>query len=72
MMQFASWLRRRVKCLLRGHRMTADRIFYPPAKSIVPGYRCTRCSKTQSLLYRWQDLRNDRDEDTETDGGESA
>lgn len=55
MLAFFSWAYRRLQCALRGHRMTSDRIYYAPAKSVTPGYRCTRCEKTQALLYRWQD-----------------
>jgi hypothetical protein len=67
MIAFLSWFFRRLWCSIRGHRMTPDRIYYPPAKSVTPGYRCTRCSKTQALLYRWQEVRNDRSQDTDTE-----
>lgn len=49
-----AWLVRRIWCSIRGHHLVADRIYYPPAKSVTSGYRCTRCSKTQLLLKRWQ------------------
>lgn len=49
-----SWLFRRVRCTVTGHRMRPSRIYHAPAKSIVPGYRCERCGKEQLMLWRWQ------------------
>lgn len=57
MMQIVTWLAKRTACLVAGHRLHADRIYYPPAKSVVSGYRCGRCGKQQIALRRWQEAR---------------
>jgi len=56
MLQASKWAWRRLKCSVYGHRLTADRIYYPPAASVIPGYRCERCGHTQNLAYRWQEV----------------
>lgn len=55
MIAFAKWAAKRAWCFVRGHRMTAGQIYYPPAAAVVSGYHCTRCGKTQLLLRRWQE-----------------
>lgn len=56
MIQGAKWLLRRATCTIRGHRLRPKRIYYGPAASVVPGYRCGRCGHTQLLAYRWQEV----------------
>ena len=64
-----SWIARRLRCTLFGHRMRPARIYYPPAKSIVSGYRCDRCGHEQMVLWRWQKpVRDDSDDDEDDDG----
>lgn len=55
MIQASKWALGRLKCTVYGHRLVSDRIYYAPAASVIPGYRCERCGRTQNLLYRWQE-----------------
>ncbi|WP_169051798.1 hypothetical protein [Halorhabdus amylolytica] len=57
MLQIARWLGRRAKCAVVGHRLTGARVFRHG--TIMPGYECERCGKTQSLAYRWQEVETD-------------
>lgn len=62
MRQFGRWLYKRLVCLVHGHRMERTTIFSPSAKAVIPGFRCTRCEKTQAMLLRWQVLEPERGE----------
>jgi len=59
MISFLRWVGRRLKCTVYGHRFKAQRIYYPPAKSVQPGFCCERCAKTQTVLRRWDEVVDD-------------
>lgn len=58
-MPFMSWILKRVWCAIRGHRMQSARVYHTPAKSVVPGFACSRCGHTQQLLRRWQETHSE-------------
>lgn len=63
MKEILLWAVRRLTCTLTGHRMAAERIYHPQAKSFMPGFRCERCGHEQPMLWRWQSVRNDDEND---------
>jgi hypothetical protein len=63
MYNMISWVLDRLKCTFKGHQMRSQRIFYGPAKSTIPGYRCKRCGRDQLFLNRWQKDHGKSDEE---------
>ncbi|WP_353634617.1 hypothetical protein ABSL23_02360 [Halobacterium sp. NMX12-1] len=56
MLAFLKWLGRRGRCVVTGHTLRPGRVYYGPANSVLPGYICERCGKTQLLAWRWQEV----------------
>ncbi len=54
MRNILAWLKRRLYCTVHGHEMEPARVYLPEAKSMTPGFRCDRCGREQSMLFRWQ------------------